>query len=195
MARQAVVVRSALTPLREEEWEGAVPDPPVPYPDSDTGVALRNLARLLGAGLGIRVATVESAGMFDTHEGQPEQERWNLRDLGDALVAWQADLAARGLAERVVTVVWSEFGRRVEDNDSNGTDHGAGGLLLCVGPAVKRGVAVPAWELGNLGATDGNIPVQVDFRDVYAGLLEQHLGVEAARILPGYAGQALQVIA
>ncbi|MCC6223641.1 MAG: DUF1501 domain-containing protein [Thermoleophilia bacterium] len=195
IARQSVQVRDALGPLRAEDEAGGAPAPPRPYPDSDTGAALRNLARLLGAGLGVRVATVQSAGMFDTHEGQPEQLRWNLTDLGAALVAFQADLERRGLAQRVVTLVWSEFGRRVEDNDSFGTDHGAGGLLLAVGPRVAGGLAVPAWELGHLGATDGNVPVAIDFRDVYAGVLEQHLGIEAARILPGYAGEPLPVIA
>lgn len=195
IARQSVAVRDALAPLRaEDEADGGPPAPPVGYPDSDTGAALRNLARMLGANLGIRVATVMSAGMFDTHEGQPDQMRWNLQDLGDALVAFQADIEARGLAQRVVTLVWSEFGRRIEDNESNGTDHGAGGLMLALGPAVRPGFAVPGWSLGAPDQTDGNIPVAIDFRDVYAGILEQHLGVEGARILPGYSGSPLQVI-
>lgn len=195
IARQAVQVRDALGSLRAEDEQGGAAAPPRAYPDSDTGAALRNLARLLGAGLGVRVATVQSAGMFDTHEGQPDQLRWNLSDLGAALVAFQADLERRGLAERVVTLVWSEFGRRVEDNDSLGTDHGAGGLLLAVGPRANGGLAVPAWGLDDLDATDGNVPVAIDFRDVYAGVLEQHLGIEAARVLPGYAGDPLRVIA
>ena len=195
VARQSVDVRNALGPLRrEDEAESGSASPLVPYPDSDTGAALRNLARMLGADLGIRVATVTSAGMFDTHEGQPEQMRWNIQDLGDALVAFQADIAARGLANRVVTLVWSEFGRRIEDNESDGTDHGAGGIMLTLGPTVKPGFAVPGWGLGNPDATDGNIPVAIDFRDVYAGILEQHLGIEGGRILPGYSGNPLQVI-
>jgi len=196
IAGQGVDVRNALGSLREEQYsEGGPPPPPVPYPDSDTGAALRNLARMLGANLGIRAVTVMSAGMFDTHEGQPDQMQWNLEDLSATLVAFQADLQARGLAERVVTVVWSEFGRRIEDNDSMGTDHGSGGLIMTLGPRVKPGFAVPAWNLGNPAETDGNIRLAIDFRDVYAGLLEQHLGIEAARILPGYVGSPLQVIA
>ncbi|MFN8187589.1 MAG: DUF1501 domain-containing protein [Gaiellales bacterium] len=194
VSRQSVGVRSALTPLREEDANGGAPAPPVPYPDTDTGAALRNLARMLGAGLGIRVATVQSAGMFDTHEGQPDQMRFNLDDLGTALAAFQADLESRGLAERVVTLVWSEFGRRIEDNDSQGTDHGSGGAILLVGKNVNPGVANPEWALGSAAAADGNIPVQLDFRAVYAGLLEQHLGMEAARVLPGWTGAALPVM-
>jgi uncharacterized protein (DUF1501 family) len=196
VARQSVEVRDALGQLRrEDQTEAGPPAPPVAYPASDTGAALRNLARMLGANLGIRVATVTSAGMFDTHEGQADQMRWNLQDLGDALVAFQADIASRGLAERVVTLVWSEFGRRIEDNESEGTDHGAGGLMLTLGPRVKPGFAVPGWSLENPDATDGNVRVAIDFRDVYAGILEQHLGVEGARILPGYSGTPLEVIA
>lgn len=195
VARQAVDIRASLAPLRAEDEQGGPPAPPVAYPDSDTGAALRNLARLLGAGLGVRVATVTAAGMFDTHERQPEQMSWNLADLGAALVAFQADIEARGLGERAVTLVWTEFGRRIEDNESNGTDHGAGGLLLTLGRNVRPGVANPAWNLGDPAATDGNIPVALDFRDIYAGLLEQHLGIEAGRVLPGYAGTPLRVIA
>jgi uncharacterized protein (DUF1501 family) len=195
VARQSVTVRTALTPLREEEQsDGGPPAPPAAYPDSDTGAALRNLARMLGAGLGIRVATAISAGMFDTHSNQAPQMDYNLADLGQALIAFQADLEARGLAERVVTLVWSEFGRRIEDNDSNGTDHGSGGLVFAVGPTVAGGFANPAWALGSPAATDGNIPVQLDFRDVYAGVLQEHLGIEAGRVLPGYGGAPLQVL-
>jgi uncharacterized protein (DUF1501 family) len=195
VTRQAVGIRGVLEPLREEEAGGGPPSPPVAYPDSDTGAALRNLARMLGAGLGVRVATVTSAGMFDTHERQQNQMSWNLADLGAALVAFQADVEARGLGERVVTLVWSEFGRRIADNESYGTDHGSGGLLLALGRRVRPGVANPAWNLGDPATTDGNIPVALDFRDVYAGVLEQHLGIEAGRVLPGYAGAPLQVMA
>ena len=88
---------------------------------------------MLGAGLGIRVATVQAAGQFDSHENQLGSHGDDLADVGDSLVAFQRDLEARGLADRVLTLVWSEFGRRVEDNASNGTDHGAGSLVLAVG--------------------------------------------------------------
>lgn len=195
VARQSVTVRGSLTGLREEDQsDSGPPAPPVPYPDGDTGSALRNLARMLGANLGIRVATVSTAGMFDTHEGQPSQMRFNLEDLGAGLAAFQADIEARGLGERVITMVWSEFGRRVEDNDSIGTDHGAGGAVLTLGTNVKAGIANPEWSLGDPSATDGNIPVQLDFRALYAGILEQHLGVEAGQVLPGWSGTPLTVV-
>jgi uncharacterized protein (DUF1501 family) len=196
VARQSVTVRGALAPLRgEDQSDAGPPAPPVPYPDSDTGAALRNLARMLGAGLGIRVATAISAGMFDTHSDQEPQMEFNVSDLGNALVAFQADLQGRGLAKRTLTLVWTEFGRRLEDNESAGTDHGSGGLIFAVGPAVAGGFQNPLWSLGPSGTADGNVPVQLDFRDVYAGVLEQHLGIEAARVLPGYKGKPLLVTA
>ncbi len=104
----------------------------------------------------------------------------------------------------MITVVWSEFGRRVEDNDSAGTDHGAGGLVLALGTRVRAGVlhdprrtGAPGWNLRGYDsdAWEGNVPVGIDYRDVYAGLLQGHLGVEAGRVLPGYRGTPLAVTA
>ena len=194
VAQQTVQVRTALAPLAAVKEE-ALPPTPVAYPATDTGKGLRNLARMLGAGLGVRVATGRAAGRYDTHDDQPTQHGTYLADLGDSLVAWQADLAARGLDRRVVTMVWSEFGRRVEDNDSNGTDHGAGGLMLVVSPRVRAGLHAEAWDLSGLDRTGGNIRVGIDFRDVYAGVLEQHLGTEAGRVLPGYRGTPTRLMA
>ena len=94
---------------------------------------------MLGAGFGTRVAAISQGG-FDTHDAQAEAHAELLQDLGDSLRAWQADLDARGLSERVLTLIWSEFGRRPEDNDSGGTDHGAGGLLLLVGNRANGGI-------------------------------------------------------
>jgi uncharacterized protein (DUF1501 family) len=78
-------------------------------------------------------------------------------------------------------MVWSEFGRRVEDNDSNGTDHGAGGLMLVVSPRVRAGLHAEAWDLSGLDRTGGNIRVGIDFRDVYAGCSSSTSGPRRAR--------------
>jgi uncharacterized protein (DUF1501 family) len=91
VAQQTVQVRTALAPLAAVKEE-ALPPTPVAYPATDTGKGLRNLARMLGAGLGVRVATVRAAGRYDTHDDQPAQHGTYLADLGDSLVAWQADL-------------------------------------------------------------------------------------------------------
>jgi uncharacterized protein (DUF1501 family) len=181
--RQAFSVRDRLKPLAEKDGD-TLPPTPEPYPEGQLGDALRNLGRMLGAGLGTRVAAVSASDSFDTHEGQPEEHAKMLRELGDALWAWQADLRARGLSHRVLTLVWSEFGRRPEDNASLGTDHGAGGLVLLVGDRAHGGIRSEFPGLATLDRHD-NLLVSTEFRTVYATLLESWLGVEAARVLPG----------
>ncbi len=179
----------ALAPLATTEAAA----PAIPYPDgSELGSGLRNLARLLGAGLGVRVASISQPG-YDTHDGQDTRHPQLLSDLGGSLVAWQADLEARGLASRVLTLIWSEFGRRVADNASFGTDHGAGGLVMLLGPNLRAGIHADTWHLDQIDNLDGNIPVQTDFRDVYAGVLQEHLAIDATRILPGYNGTPVRV--
>ena len=83
----------------------------------------------------------------------------------------------------MLTLIWSEFGRRPQDNDSAGTDHGAGGLLLLVGNRANGGIQSEFPGLGRLD-DDDNLIITTDFRSVYATLLEDWMGVEAARVLP-----------
>ncbi|MDX6620615.1 MAG: hypothetical protein QOK36_3001 [Gaiellales bacterium] len=179
MYGNTIEAHDRLAPLAKEDKP---PPPSVPYPDSDLGKRLGNLARLLGANFGTRVAVVAQGG-YDTHDAQAQTHSELLQDLGDSLRAWQADLDARGLSDRVLTLIWSEFGRRPEDNDSGGTDHGAGGLLLLVGNRVNGGIQSEFPGLGKLDADD-NLVITTDFRSVYATLLEDWMGVEAARVLP-----------
>ena len=181
-------------PRAEAARRPADPPPtPIPYPDTGTGESLRNVARMLGAGLGIRVATVQAAGHFDSHENQIGSHGKDLADVADSLLAFQRDLEARGLADRVLTLVWSEFGRRVEDNASNGTDHGAGSLVLAVG-APARSTVSNGWHLVDSGRYNGNVPVAVDFRDLYAGIIDGHLGGDVERCLPGYRGTPTAIV-
>jgi uncharacterized protein (DUF1501 family) len=179
MYANTIETHDRLAPLAKEDKP---PPPPLAYPDSDLGKALANLGRLLGAGFGTRIATV-SVGGFDTHDAQAQAHGDLLQDLGDSLLSWQADLDARGLSGRVLTMVWSEFGRRPEDNDSAGTDHGAGGLLLLVGNRANGGIRSEFPGLARLD-DDDNLVITTDFRSVYATLLEDWLGVEASRVLP-----------
>ncbi len=132
-------------------------------------------------------------GGFDTPDDQPDEHADLLQDLGDGLLAWQADLAARGLAHRVLTLVWSEFGRRPQDNDSRGTDHGAGGLVMVVGDRANGGIRSEFPGLARLDE-DRNLVVTTEFRTVYATLLESWLGVEAARVLPKIDGARLPLV-
>jgi uncharacterized protein (DUF1501 family) len=179
MYRNTIETHDRLAPLAEEDKPAP---PPLAYPDSDLGKAFGNLGRLLGAGFGTRIATISSGG-FDTHDAQAASHADLLKDVGDSLLAWQADLDARGLADRVLTMVWSEFGRRPEDNDSGGTDHGAGGLLLLVGNRAAGGIRSEFPGLAKLD-DDENLVITTDFRSVYATLLSDWLGVEPARVLP-----------
>jgi len=188
--RNAFDMVDMLRPLRVDEAH-PLPPVPVPYPDSSLGRKLRNLARMLGAGFGTRIAAV-SAGGFDTHDDQAAEHPRLLADLSAAVGAFQADLETRGLAHRVLTLVWSEFGRRPQENDS-GTDHGAGGLLLVIGERANGGIRSEWPGLATLDR-DANLRVTTEFRTVYASLLEQWLGVEAGRVLPGVDGGRLPLV-
>jgi len=188
--RGAISVYDRLAPLRVDEDQ--IPPAPLPYPDEHLGRGLRNLARMLGAGFGTRIASISQSG-YDTHDDQTQNHAEILKTLGDSLLAWQADLDSRGLSDRVLTLVWSEFGRRAEDNDSGGTDHGAGGCVMLVGNHVNGGVQSEFPGLSRLDE-DGNLLVTTEFRTLYASLLESWLGVEAGRILPGVDGRRLALV-
>jgi uncharacterized protein (DUF1501 family) len=189
MYGNTIETHDRLAPLAKEDKPAP---PPLAYPESDLGKAFGNLGRLLGGGFGTRIATI-SRGGFDTHDAQAQDHSDLLQDLGDSLRAWQADLDARGLSQRVLTMIWSEFGRRPEDNDSGGTDHGAGGLLLLVGNRANGGIRTEFPGLARLD-DDENLIVTTDFRNVYATLLESWLGVEAPRVLPRVSGGRLPLL-
>ena len=97
--------------------------------------------------------------------------------------AFQQDLQSRGIADNVMTVVFSEFGRRVGSNDSGGTDHGAGGPMMVFGNKVKGGLASAPSNLGNLDE-GGDLRVATDFRHVYKAVFEEWLGADPHRYLP-----------
>jgi uncharacterized protein (DUF1501 family) len=163
------------------------------YPaNSDLSRKLQLAATLLSAGLGTRVITIDW-GSFDTHGDEVTSQDPQLSTLSRALAAFKADLAARGIENNVVTMVFSEFGRRVDSNDSLGTDHGAGGLMMIVGDRANGGIRTEWPGLAQLDEDD-NLRVTTEFRTVYATLLESWLGVEAARVLPKIDGARLPLI-
>ena len=133
-------------------------------------------------GLPMRAVAITAPGDYDTHANQVEVLGEPLKLTCDSLAAFQRDLEARGLADRVLVHVWSEFGRRAEEN-SEGTDHGAAGLGLLIG---TRAAGRMIGEFPGLDTLDehGNLRATSDFRGIYAGLLEQWLGTEAAGIIP-----------
>jgi uncharacterized protein (DUF1501 family) len=155
------------------------------YPaDSPLGDRLRTLAGLLAKPLGVRVATVEAQTDFDTHDNQPSDLAAGLAEASQALAAFQLDLELRGISRRVLTFVWTEFGRRPKENDSSGTDHGAGGLAWVQGSRARGGILSEYPDLARLDRRD-NLAVTVDFRSVYASLLEQWLQTDAGAAIPG----------
>ena len=113
------------------------PAPATARPSFDQRMS--TLAWLIRSNLGLRVACISYDDGFDFHDTQVEAPGAEHDKLSRDLSAFQADLEARGIADRVITLVWSEFGRRVEDNDSGGggTDHGAGGLAMVIGTGVN----------------------------------------------------------
>jgi uncharacterized protein (DUF1501 family) len=151
------------------------------YPGGSLSTKLRLAAHLLAANLGTRVVTIHW-GSFDTHGSQLASQDPQLQTLSLALGAFQADLAARGIGQNVTTLVFSEFGRRVAENDT-GTDHGAGGLMMLAGQPVKGGWAADFPGTKNTDLLNGNLKVPTDFRAVYGQLLSEWLGEDPNAIL------------
>jgi uncharacterized protein (DUF1501 family) len=180
-ARLALAVSDSLGRLDDG---ASAPPVDVGYPSgSQTAARLSQLAFVLSQPLGTRVATVDCSGDFDTHNNQPGRLADGLADVSASLSAFQADLDARGLSDRVLTFAWTEFGRRLRGNRSTGTDHGAGGIAWVMGPHAASGVLTEYPALDRLD-DNGNLTVTADFREVYASLLEQWLGTPAEPVIP-----------
>ena len=144
---------------------------------------LQLAAVLLGAGFGTRVITINWGG-FDTHGDQITTQDPQLVELSQCLGAFQADLATRGIDGQVATIMFSEFGRRVQDNASGGTDHGSGGLMMALGTNVRGGYAAEFPGLSTLDSS-GNLIVPTDFRSVYSEAIASWLGGDPTAVLPG----------
>jgi uncharacterized protein (DUF1501 family) len=160
------------------------------YPNGTLGNRLKLAAHLLAANLGTRVITIHWGG-FDTHSGQLASQDVQLTELSRALAAFRADLQTRAIEDRVCTLVFSEFGRRVAENGSAGTDHGAGGLMLAMGSKVRGGLASvwPGCRPQDLvpanNAAQGNLKVPTDYRSVYRAVVEEWLEGDPDLIIGG----------
>lgn len=148
---------------------------------------LAGLAAMVAENLPLRCVTLNAAGGYDTHASQATAFPANLKLTCDSLLAFQRDLEQRGVADRVLVQLWSEFGRRPGENGSAGTDHGAGGAAFLIG---TRASGAMVGEFPGLARLDpqGNLRSTSDFRGFYAGLLEQWFGFDAAAVIPGAAG-------
>lgn len=145
------------------------------FPGTPLAKELRLVAQLIRGGFGTRIFHV-SLGGFDTHASQASVHGALLTQLGAALTAFQRDLQAAGQADRVVTMIFSEFGRRVAENGSRGTDHGRGNPVLLLGPKVAGRQHGTRPDLGDL--VDGDIPSTTDFRGIYASLERGWMGLK-----------------
>jgi len=170
----------------------SAPALPANYPTSSDPLPARlaAVAQMLAAGLPMTCVSVSTQSVFDTHESQAPAFQSGLAEAAQALYAFQRDLEARGLDGRVLTLVWSEFGRRPQQNASAGTDHGAAGCGFIIGTRAA-GRMIGEWQ-GLASGLDplGNLLETADYRSVYCALLEQWLGHDATPIIPGAATYA-----
>lgn len=168
--------------------------PLVQYPPSELGRQLAMVGSMIRAGLPTRVYYVNHGG-FDTHAGQGGAQGRHgqlLNQLAAAMKAFYADLKAQENDGRVLTMSFSEFGRRVSQNASQGTDHGTAAPMLLFGPMVKPGIIGDHPSLTDLD--DGDLKYKIDFRSVYSGILQGWLKADSKKILEGEY-RALPVIA
>jgi uncharacterized protein (DUF1501 family) len=152
----------------------------------DLGHQLDLVAGLVEARVPTRVYSA-SLGGFDTHADERGTQERLLGQLDAALSGFVARLSTTAAGRQVVVLVYSEFGRRVQANASEGTDHGTASPVLVLGAPVRGGFLGEQPGLTDLDA--GDLRAHVDFRDVYASLTEQVLGADADRVVPGHPGR------
>ena len=152
----------------------------ITYPDSGIGYSLKLVAQMIAGKLPTRIYYVSQGG-YDTHSNQLTDQTRLLGELSEAVSAFYADLEEQRNASRVLSFSFSEFGRRVAENASGGTDHGAAGPMFVFGARIKPGLFGSAPNLADLD--HGDLKHTIDFRSVYATVLENWLGVKPTSIL------------
>jgi uncharacterized protein (DUF1501 family) len=151
------------------------------YPNSDIGKNLKTIASLISSDINTRVYYI-SLGSFDTHVGQQDKQAKLFADLNDAIRPFTDDLKSNHRFEDVLVMSFSEFGRRVSENGSGGTDHGtANNMFLISGGLKNKGILNSMPDLSNL--TDGDLNQQMDFKRVYATVLNKWLQADDYKIL------------
>lgn len=159
--------------------------PQVEYPDTGLARNLRAIAGLITGGLSTRIYYTLQGG-YDTHSNQRQAHDNLLGVLNDALFAFQQDLARQGHDKRVLTFTFSEFSRNIRENGSQGTDHGHAGAMFFFGPRVKPGLRNAHPSLEDIHQVrNGALKHNVDFRSVYATVLEKWLGIPGEPVLGG----------
>jgi uncharacterized protein (DUF1501 family) len=190
-SQDTAIIRNQVAPFAEVEGKPAFTSP-VTYPTSggDFPTRLAVLAAMLDdEALPIKCVSLTAVGSYDTHSNEVETLSTNLGETVESVVAFQRDLEARKLDDRVLIQLWSEFGRRPQENGS-GTDHGAAGLAFLIGTRVRGRMVGEFPGLAKLDENE-NVINTSDFRTMYAALLGQWMGTEAGLVIPG-AGTGLE---
>ena len=154
--------------------------PAAQYPNNPFGKTMQQVAQMLTSDMGTRVFYVQLGG-FDTHANEKPTHANLLGQLADTLAAFQSDMESHGRADQVLTMMFSEFGRRVKENGSQGTDHGAAGPMFVLGKGVKGGLYGERPDLKNLD--EGDLAYTTDFRSVYATVIDDWLGASSRDVL------------
>lgn len=151
------------------------------YPNTDFSKELKTVATFIGSGLQTRVYYV-SLGSFDTHVGQLQKQEGLLKQYSEGIAAFINNLKQLNKWDDTLIMTFSEFGRRVEQNASNGTDHGTAGNMFVMGSKLQqKGIINEVPDLGDL--QDGDLKYHVDFRQVYATILDKWLQADSSKIL------------
>jgi uncharacterized protein (DUF1501 family) len=188
ISMQTVLAVEALATVKSITGPDAVPST-VTYPDGNLGDALSSLATMIKAHIGVKVACIDVGG-WDTHTGMGNVDggdmKTHLGDLATALAAFTSDLA--GDLDSTTIVTMSEFGRRVEQNASGGTDHGHGGAVLVLGGGVVPGVHGVWNGLGDNVLDQGDVPGLNDYRDVLTEVVTKRVGISVGAMAPVFPG-------
>jgi len=172
--------RSALESSRQVQEAVRRYQTDVKYPDTGLARRLKTVAQLIDAGLGARVYYLDLDG-FDTHANQAAAHAELLAELSGGVASFVNDLTRHGHGKRVLVMTFSEFGRRVRENASQGTDHGAAAPMFLAGGRVRPGLLSKHPSMTDLD--EGDLRLTTDFRSVYAGVLEYWLGVPSEPVL------------
>ncbi len=173
---------SALEVSQRMESAGVNYQPSEAYPTSGLGQKMETVAKLIASGLQTKVYYVRLDG-FDTHANQPDAHAALLREVGEGISTFVRDINAHGDGDRVMVMCFSEFGRRVAENASDGTDHGTAGPVLVAGNQVQAGLIGKHPSLSDLD--QGDLKFHTDFRQVYAAVLENWLSCDSESVLGG----------
>jgi uncharacterized protein (DUF1501 family) len=193
----ALAAVDAVTATSRLKAAGYTPAHEVAYPRAEVGQSLRDVARLIRAGVGVRVVCVDF-GAWDMHAAMGTvdsgQLRSRLRELAEAIAAFTTDLA--DLMGSITLITLSEFGRRVAENGSGGADHGHGNCVFVVGGAVAGGRTYGTWHgLAPAGLVQGDLPGTTDYRQLLAEIAVKRMGIDSASaVFPGLKAAPLGIV-